>query len=239
VRLPLGDPAALEALKTSFSRTVRLRRGWVGALLIDTDAAPHPMVVDVAPASPAEEAGLRLGDLVAGVSGVPVTSRAAFDARIAAAETGEILDLGVLSAGQPRTLKLKLGTSPDLLASRQPDLLESVAYAELVLAVEQVAPEDAWIVDTDQALILLRASEWRAAARRLNSIRAPQSSHGVGQATVDYLLGIALSAAGPDFRDGARQSFEKAAQPPGARLFHNDGAYVAPRARARLHALGG
>ncbi len=239
IRLPLGDPAALEALKKSFSRTVHLRRSWVGALLIDTDGAPHPMVVDVTPASPAEAAGLAPGDLIAGVAGVPVTSRAAFDERIAAAEIGEILELGVQAASGPRTAKIQLGASPDLLASRRADLLESVAYSELVLLAEKVAVEDAWIVELDQALILLRASEWRLAASRLNSIRAPQTSHGVGQATVDYLLGIALSAAGPDFREGARQSYEKAAQLDGARLFHNDGAFIAPRARARLKALGG
>ena len=239
VRLPLGDPAALQALKASFSRTVDLQRSWVGALLIDTDGAPHPMVVDVTPASPAEAAGLQIGDLVAGVAGVPVTTRAAFDARIAAAEIGEVLDLGVQSAAGPRTVKLKLGASPALLASRQADLLESVAYSELVLLAEKAAPTEAWIVELDQALILLRANEWKSAARRLNAIRAPQTSHGVGQATVDYLLGIALSAAGPDFRVGARQSFEKAAQLEGARLFHNDGAFIAPRARARLTALGG
>ncbi len=239
VRLPLGDPAALQALKSSFSRTVSLHRAWVGALLIDTDGAPHPMVVDVTPASPAEAAGLAVGDLVAGVGGVPVITRAAFDERIAAAEIGEILELGVQSAAGPRTVKLKLGTSPALLASRQADLLESVAYSELVLLAEKAAPAEAWIVELDQILILLRAYQWKDAARRLNAIRAPQTSHGVGQTTVDYLLGIALSAAGADFRAGARQSFEKAAQLEGARLYHNDGAFIAPRARARLTALGG
>ncbi len=239
VRLPLGDPAALQELKASFSRTVRLRRSWVGALLIDTDGAPHPMVVDVTPASPAEAAGLVAGDLVAGVSGLPITSRAAFDERIAAAEIGEVLDLGVQSASGPRTVKLELGSSPSLLSSRQADLLESVAYAELVLLAKDAAATDAWIVELDQSLILLRAYEWETAARRLNAIRAPQTSHGVGQATVDYLLGIALSAAGPDFVTGARQSFEKAAKLEGARLYHNDGAFIAPRAQARLNALGG
>ncbi len=239
VRLPLGDPAALEMLKKSFNRTVRLRRSWVGALLIDTDGAPHPMVVDVTPASPAEAAGLAPGDLIAGVAGVPVTTRAAFDQRIAAAEIGEHLELGVQSASGPRTVKLQLGASPDLLASRQADLLDSVAYAELVLLAEKTAPADSWIIELDQALILLRAYEWRLAARRLNSIEAPQTSHGVGQATVDYLLGIALTGAGPEYREGARQSFQKGAQIEGARLFHNDGAWVVPRARARLKALGG
>ena len=48
----------------------------------------------------------------------------------------------------------------------------------------------------NQALILLRANEWEEAARRLRAISAPQSSHGVSQATVDYWLGVALAAAG-------------------------------------------
>lgn len=239
VRLPLGDPQALAGLKASFNRTIRLKRSWVGALLIDTQAEPHPLVVDVTPASPAELAGLAVGDLVVGVAGVPVTHRAAFDERIAAAEIGETLDLGVQSPSGPRTLKLKLGSSPDLLAARRADLLDAVAFTELVLLAEKAPADAAWIVELDQALILLRANEWTEAARKLRSIRAPQTSHGVGQATVDYLLGIALSAAGPSFIEGARQHFEKAAGLPGARLFHNDGAWVAPRARARLRMLGG
>lgn len=238
VRLPIGDPAALAELKESFNRTVRLERPWVGALVVDTDAAPHPVVVEVSPASPAEAAGLAIGDLIAGVAGVPVTSSAAFDERINAAEIGETLDLAVQSPGGPRPLELALGSSPDLLATRGEDLLDSVAFTELVLLGERVSPDRSWIVELDQALILLRASEWAEAARRLRSIRAPQTSHGVGQATVDYLLGIALFGAGPDFLEGARQHFERASTTPGARLFHNDGAWVAPRAQARLTGLG-
>ncbi len=238
VRLPLGDPQALAALKQSFNATVRLESAWVGALVIDSNGAPHPMVIDVTPAGPAETAGLRVGDLIAGVAGVPVTTRAAFDQRIAAAEIGETLELGVQSAGGPRTLRLKVGASPDLLSARRADLLDSVAYTELVLLEETAPPELAWVVELDQALIQLRANQWTEAARRLRSIRAPQTSHGVGQATVDYLLGLALQAAGPSFLPAARQHFEKAAGVAGARLFHNDGAWVAPRARARLKALG-
>ena len=239
VSLPLRDPAALTDLKKSFNSSVRLSRPWVGAMIIDTNGAPHPMVVDVSPASPAEAAGLAVGDLIAGVAGVPVTTRAAFDERIAAAEIGEVLDLGVQSAAGPRALELTLGSSPDLLATSRAGLLDSVAYTELVLLAEKAPANLAWVVEIDQALIQMRAHEWTEAARRLRSIRAPQTSHGVGQATVDYLLGIVLNAAGSDFAAGARQHFEKAAGVAGARLFHNDGAWVAPRARARLRALGG
>ncbi len=238
MRLPLGDTEALANLKHSFNRSIQLQRPWVGALVIDTNGAPHPLVVEVAPASPAEVAGVQIGDLIAGVAGVPVTSRSAFDERIAAAEIGETLDFGVQSPGGARSLKLKLGASPDLLAASRSDLLDSVAYTELVLLAEKTAPELAWIVQLDQALILLRSNEWTEATRQLRSIRAPQTSHGVSQATVDYLLGIALSGAGPSFQEAAKQHFQKAAAVEGARLFHNDGAWVAPRARARLTSIG-
>ncbi|MCP3962034.1 MAG: PDZ domain-containing protein [bacterium] len=238
VRLPLGDPEALAALNASFNRTIGLRRAWVGALLIDTNGAPHPLVVDVTPASPAEAAGLAVGDLVVGVAGVPVTTGAAFAERIAAAEIGETLDLAVQSSSGPRQAKLKVGASPDVLASSRADLLDSVAFTELVLLAETAPRELAWVVELDQVMVLMRAREWAEAARRLGAIRAPQTSHGVGQATVDYLLGVALAAAGPEYLEAARKSFEKAAQVEGARLFHHDGPWVAPRARARLVTLG-
>ena len=238
VRLPLGDPNAIAALNASFNRTIELRSAWVGALLIDTNAAPHPLVVNVTPASPAEDAGLSVGDLVVGIAGVPVTTSAAFAERVAAAEIGETLDLAIQSEAGPRTSKLKLAPSPHVLASGRADLLDSVAFTELVLLAEKTPPEHAWIVELDQVMILMRAREWKEAARRLGAIRAPQTSHGVGQATVDYLLGLALAAAGPEYLEAARQSLEKAAQVEGARLFHHDGAWVAPRARARLVTLG-
>ena len=62
---------------------------------------------------------------------------------------------------------------------------------------------------------------------------------GVGRGTVDYWLGMAYTIAGPQFRAQAQQSFERAAGDPEARLFHNDGPWVAPRARARLAELTG
>ena len=104
---------------------------------------------------------------------------------------------------------------------------------------EEASPEERWVIQLNQALILLRASEWEEAARRLRAIEAPQSSHGVSQAAVDYWLGIALAAAGAQYQDDARALFDRAAGSPGARQLHHDGAFLAPRARARLTALGG
>jgi hypothetical protein len=87
--------------------------------------------------------------------------------------------------------------------------------------------------------VLIHAGAWEDAVRTLRSIEDAPAGAGLGQATVDYLLGIALTALGPSYRDAAVQAFERAAAEPQARLFHNDGPYVAPRAAARLAALGG
>ncbi|MEM9595576.1 MAG: PDZ domain-containing protein [Acidobacteriota bacterium] len=240
VRVPVGDPASYAEVRGMFERTVPLRRPFIGALVIDSDAVPHPVVADVAPASPAAEAGLAVGDQILGIAGITVTTRSELEARIVASESGESIQLAVQAAGGPaRTVDLRLGASPWVMSQRDPGLLDAVAYPELVLLEEKTPREQRWLVQLDRALVLLRAGEHEAAVRSLRDIRAPQRSHGVNQATVDYWLGLALWRVGPEFRDAARQALERAAQVPGARLDHDDEAWVAPRAAARLEALAG
>jgi hypothetical protein len=82
----------------------------------------------------------------------------------------------------------------------------------------------------------MRSGEWRRAAEALRGIEAPAGG-GVGQATVDYLLGVALLEVDPAaYRDTARELIGRAAEG-GARLEHNDGPPLAARARARLGTL--
>ncbi|MEM9553797.1 MAG: PDZ domain-containing protein [Acidobacteriota bacterium] len=237
-RLPvrLEGPDSYDQLRALFDRDLPLRRPWVGALVIDSDAAAHPVIAAVAPSSPAELAGLAVGEQVLGVAGVPVQTAAQFAERIAAAESGESLELAVRGPGTPRATRLQLGTSP-WVAVTESSRVRAVAWARLVQLADEVAATERWIVELDQALLLLRAGDADAAARRLRDIRAPQVSHGLGQATVDYWLGVALPRVGPDYLDAAREALERAARVPGARMHHHDDAWVAPRARARLSAL--
>jgi len=239
LRLPLDEPGATARLGAYLHRGLRIERPWVGALVIDSGASPHPVIADVTPGSPAEAAGLRPGDELLGIAGVPVQTRAAFDQRILAAESGETVELAVRAAdGTTRTLRLSLGSSPRLLPPQDPERLRSVTYADLQLLWEEARPRDRWALRLDQALILLRSREWESAVRHLRDLDAPQRSHGVSRATVDYYLGRALGEIGGRYRDTAVQSLERSAGVPGARRFHHDEAWIAPRARARLEALG-
>ncbi|MCP4657012.1 MAG: PDZ domain-containing protein [bacterium] len=238
VRITLGQPNDIARIKEYFDSTLLLRRPWVGALVIDSRAAPHPVVAHVTPGGPLAQAGVAVGDQVVAVSQVPVFNRADFDARVAVAETGETVEIGLQSPGGTRSVRVTLGTSPLLLSRNTPDLLDAIAFTELVLMEEEAGADALWVIRLNQALILMHAHQWEQAVRRLRDVGAPQAAHGLGRATVDYWLGVALQGAGPSYRRDAAEAFARAAEVTGARLFHHDSAWVAPRARARLRALG-
>ncbi len=239
VKLPLGEPGAANRLGAAFHRRIELHAPWFGALLIDGAAGGNPVVVGVTPGSPAEAAGLTVGDQVVAIDRIPVSTRAAVDDRLAAAGIGATVELGLRSVnGEERTASLQVGASPWIRTDLAREGLGSVAFTELELMAEEAADEDLWLIRTSQALHLLAAGEAEEAVRRLRSVSAPQSSHGLSQATVDYWLAMALEATGSDYRDAARALLERAAGLPGARLYQHDGAFLAPRARARLRTLG-
>ena len=157
--------------------------------------------------------------------------------RLLVAEPGETVEIAVRGTSGTRSVRVSLDTSPWIVAGREGELVDALTWARLVLLDETTDPRERWVIRLDQALLQLRAGDPEGAVRQLRNVEAPQTSHGVGRATVDYWLGIALSRLGPRFRDAAVEALQRAAAVPGARLDHDDDAWVAPRAEARLHAL--
>lgn len=235
-RLQLGQLKDLDELRKALDASPILYRPWLGALVIDSAASPHPVVVDVSVESPAAAAGLAPGDQIAAFAQVPIFARADLDTRLTAVEAGEVVELGIISAQGPRTVSLKLGTSPVVL-SDDGGQLRSVLFTELLLREEAAAGDQRWLTQLNRAHLLWRSDQWEGAARLLQGIRAPRVTQGLGQAAVDYWTGLALLALGPKFEGPAAAAFERAAAVRDARLFHNDGPRLAPRARARLLAL--
>ncbi len=238
VVLPSGAIGALQRLEEALNRPLQRRRPWLGAVLSNSPMSPHPLVFSVTPGGPAEAAGLQAGDQLIAVSQVPVFSQGDVESRLAAAEVGEVLELGVQRLDGPHALRMTLRASPQVVNLRRPNLLPSVVFADLQVAAEEAGPEEAWLLRLDKGRLLLAARQYEEAVRHLRDVDAPQTSHGFGQAAVDYWLGLALANLDGTYRDAARQAFERAASLPEARLDHHDGPFVAPRAAARLLALG-
>jgi hypothetical protein len=137
-------------------------------------------------------------------------------------------------------VEITLGSSPKVISPSDPELVYSVISASLAAeGADDSSDTPGWVVRLNEAAVLAHAGAWEEVVRMLRGIEDAPSGGGVGQAAVDYWLGIALTELGPTYRDRAIQAFERAAADPEARLFHNDGPWVAPRATARLAELGG
>lgn len=233
LRIALDDPAALDPLAGALNRSLRIRRAWLGALLID-GAENHPVVAQITAGGPAS--ALAVGDQVLSLDGQALAAVHQLKARVRGAEIGESLRLRIERGGATQEIRLTLGSSPQVLAGEE-GLLSAAVFADLALLEARVAPEDRWLVRLNRAKALLDAGEWVDAARELRAIKAPADAPGVGRGTVDYWLGVALNGAGSSYTESARAAFNRAASAPDARLFHDDGPWVAPRARVRLDSL--
>ena len=236
-RISLADSGGLDELAAALDQPLRLSSPWVGARFVDSPAAAAPLVLSVDPDGPAAAAGLRAGDTVSAVDGEAVDSAGELTARIAGLEVGREVALQVASGGEARRVGLTPGASPVVASLVDRSALDPALAARLAsMEVSAKAQAPVWLVRLNRGVVLMRSGDWRGAAEALRGIEAPATA-GVGQATVDYLLGVALLEVDrAAYRDTARGLIGRAAEG-GARLEHNDGPLLAPRARARLETL--
>jgi len=239
LRVSLNDTAAVELFAANFTSPMPFERHWFGALMIDSEAAAGPLVVDITEGGPAAAAGLQVGDTIVTIAGTTVSSVRAVNGVFAGAIPGSALAVQVQRAAGTAIVELSLGTSPAVISPSEPGLVYSLISAALSRSLsggEMTGPR--WVLEMNRAAVLIHTGAWEAALDGLRRIEDAPTGPGLGQASIDYWLGIALSALGPNYNDSAIQLFRRAAEAPGGRLFHNDGPFVAPRARARLEALG-
>jgi hypothetical protein len=238
-RIALEAPEAVQRVMDAFARPVAVRRPWLGAQLIDSQAAEGPVVVAVTAGGPAASAGVQVGDEVRGLAGSAVADAAALQDILETLPPGSTASLTVRNAGGERTVDLRLGSSPAVVPLDDPDLVYATVSSTLTNAQRRDAGIPEWLVKLNQAAVFLHGSAWEEAVRTLRAVQMPSgTSGGLSQASVDYWLALALRGAGPDYLDLAKDALRRAAADPAARLYHNDGPLVAPRARARLYQLG-
>jgi hypothetical protein len=234
-----GDVDRLEKLLETSAIT---ERAVLGAVLVDAPTGPGPLVVHLTPGGSAESSGLEVGDRITEVDGAAVASAeellAALEQRVEShARAGKTVPLEVASADGSRQVALGFSTGPRILGLRETGVLYSAAAYELQAEArndQSLVPK--WVIGLDQAVVDLHGGDLQGAIRVLREVKAPEGSR-VGQGMVDYLMGLALATAGGDYAATAKDFLARAAADDEARLYHADGPFIAPRARARLRVL--
>ncbi len=236
VRLPRGDRIALTEWVDGLGAPLPGNRAWLGALIIDGGLEGDGIVAALTPQGPAAAAGLMVGDRILTIDGQPVAGATGVEAALGAATPFARRAIRYERGSSQGTVSVTLGSSPTLRTDVDPAqavILWAAATAALG-ATDAVAPP--WALQLQMAILLLEQQRFGAAVEVLRRVRAPGDVP-FGAGAVDYWLGVALSAGSGDDVQTARQALTRAVANPDARLFHNDGPRLAPRARVRLAEL--
>jgi hypothetical protein len=240
IELDEQDIARLEGL---LDASVLADRPILDAVLADAPTGTGPLVVHVSPGGAAHNAGLTVGDRIVDVDGTAVATAADVEAALTArvdshAKTGKTVPMQVASPGAGRhPISLGLATGPVIVGLRDDHVLYSAAAYELqseAQNAESLVPK--WVVGLNQAVVHLHSGDLQGAIRVLREVKAPEGAR-LGQGMADYLMGLALAAAGGEYSATAKEFLGKAAADREARLYHADGPFIAPRAQARLRVL--
>jgi membrane-associated protease RseP (regulator of RpoE activity) len=212
-------------------------RAWWGVTLLDGPTGVGPIVAALQPEGPAAQGGVRVGDVIRQVGGRQVRSASDVRAAIAAASPESAMDLVVGRGAADEPVTVTLGSSPTVVFAEDPAVPAAAVWVAAMRALDNEARQvPDWMLQLSGAIAQVRARDWAGAVRMLRTIEAPDGP-GLGQAAVDYWLGVALLGSGSEYEDTAREAFLRATTS-GGRLGYNDGPPVRPRARARLSALG-
>ena len=246
VSLEAGDvtsnPAGVDSVVGNAFGEVSVSRTWLGLLLIDSGPEGRPFVADVTTQGPAQAAGLAVGDIIMAVNDIGVSRAGDARSRLDDVPPGGQARLVFERAGVAQETVIIPVLGPAVVGVNAP----GVAYPALATALAATRArlssdeesQPAWVWELNEIATMLGAGDVDAALERLRPLeQVVPNAVGVGRGALWYWLGLAYRAAGPEFLEPARYSFHQATLDPDARVGHNDGPWVAPRARARLAQL--
>lgn len=98
--------------------------GFLGLSYIDEVQGQSIRVSDVYEGTPAQQGGLKEGDVITGLNGKPIPNTDSFTKSIVRTRPSTVVELDVVREGKPLKLKVKLGIRPDSFPHPFPELLE-------------------------------------------------------------------------------------------------------------------
>ncbi|MCW5605858.1 MAG: PDZ domain-containing protein, partial [Burkholderiales bacterium] len=125
VGIGFAVPSAMaRAVMEQIVRYGEVRRGRLGVVMADltpdvakksaVSSLDGAVVTGVDPGSPAEKAGLRLGDIITRMNGRPIRTAAELRARLGLTPVGETAELRVIRDGAARTIKAQIAAPQEV-----------------------------------------------------------------------------------------------------------------------------
>jgi serine protease Do len=148
----------------------RVVRGRIGVVVQEMTAPlaesfgldkPHgALVSSVEPNGPADQAGIKSGDVILGVAGRPVEQSVDVSRAIAGTKPGTQTELDVWRSGKRQTIKVKVGEmeSGEARVAQRRAGEETMEKAKLGLTIRPLSPEERRLAGTDGKLLVQQAT---------------------------------------------------------------------------------
>lgn len=138
----------------------RVTRGWFGILIQDVtrelaesfemEKPIGALVAKVLPESPAEAAGIKIGDIIVEFNGQEVVSSSALPPMVGSTRVGEEIKTKLIREGKPMTIDVKIGELPlddDLAASEEEESGQEVEVERLTVIVSDLDEEQKEVLE--------------------------------------------------------------------------------------------
>jgi len=158
--------------------TGHVTRGWFGILIQDVtrelaesfemDKPIGALVARVLPDSPAEKAGIKVGDIIVAFNGEEVMSSSALPPMVGSTRVGEKIETRIIREGKSITIDVEIGELPmddELKLSEKAGGSREVEIERLALVVSELADEQKEILENGKSGVYIESVGRGAAAR--------------------------------------------------------------------------
>ncbi len=159
--------------------TGHVTRGWFGILIQDVtrelaesfemEKPIGALVAKVLPESPAEAAGIKIGDVIVAFNGQEVVSSSALPPMVGSTRVGEKIETRIVREGKSITIDVKIGELPledDMKISATKAIGQEVEIERLALVVSELADEQKEILEEGKSGVYIDSVGRGGAAAR-------------------------------------------------------------------------
>ncbi len=157
-------------LQSALNGGTSVRRPWLGATLqsvtadiaegLDLSRPVGSLVQTVRPGSPAEKGGLRVGDLITGISGQETDDPDAFGYRFATRPLGGAVEVSIVRQGQPLNLRIPLQPAPETVPREEVTVTNrSPVGGATVVNLSPAVAEELRTVEADAGVVVTAVVE--------------------------------------------------------------------------------
>lgn len=228
-----SEAASYLRFLAAIDKQATVYRPWTGLVTVDTLLHEGVPILRLVPGSPAEQAGLVVGEEIYAAEGEPVRQTRDLLAVVERKRAGEPIALQVRGAAGPRAVSLTLGETPQEVALHDPDLLYNKVMMDLRQQVQgHPGSETAAFARLNLGICAAHFGDFAAAHEHWLKARGELPNRpGLSAGTAAYYLATALERLG--LREEAVEAYRRAAGYETATLFNNDGPSVASLAKRR------